>query len=100
MIEWAAGLYEGEGTVTRCKHRLRLAVSMTNEEAVRRFADAVGCGTVYGPYQYDQRDGSVRKPFWAWIAECEDALRVAELLTPWLSAERRRQLERVLRAEV
>ena len=98
MIEWAAGLYEGEGTATRCKRRLRLSLRMTNEEPVRRFAAAVGYGTVYGPYKYASSDGCVRKPVWVWVAECEDALIVADLLRPWLSNERRQQLARVLRA--
>jgi hypothetical protein len=100
MIAWAAGLYEGEGTATRCNGRLRLSVRMTNEETVRRFAAAVRCGTVYGPYKYASRDGYVRKPVWVWLADCEDAWSVAALLRPWLSAVRRAQLERVFRADV
>ena len=100
VIAWAAGLYEGEGTATRCKGRLRLPVRMTNEETARRFADVVRCGTVYGPYKYHRSpDGYVRKPVWVWLAECEEAWTVADLLRPWLSTERRVQLERVFRAE-
>jgi len=95
MIGWAAGLYEGEGTATRCGGRLRLAVRMTNDEPVRRFAAAVGCGIVYGPYS----NGARRKRVWMWVAEGEDALVAADLLRPWLSRARREQLERVLRAD-
>ena len=72
---------------------------MTNEETVRRFADVVRCGTVYGPYKYRSPDGYVRKSVWVWLAECEEAWTVADLLRPWLSTERRVQLERVFRAE-
>jgi hypothetical protein len=100
MIAWAAGLYEGEGTATRCKGRLRLSIKMTNEETIRRFAAAVNCGTVYGPYKPSSRDGYARKPVWVWLAECDDAWSVAELLRPWLSAARRSQLDRVFRADV
>jgi len=99
MLAWAAGLYEGEGPATRCGGYLRLALKMTNEEAVRRFAAVVPCATVYGPYNYDQPDGCVRKPHWIWIAQRDDALSVADELRPWLTAARRAQLERVLRAE-
>ncbi len=73
---------------------------MTNEETIRRFAAAVNCGTVYGPYQPPSRDGYARKPVWVWLGECEDAWSVADLLRPWLSAARRAQLERVFRADV
>src|SRR5205809_8020442 len=76
----AAGLYEGEGTATRCDGRLRLSVRMTNEEAVRRFGAAVRCGTVYGPYN----NGVSGKQVWMWVAEREDALTAADLLRPWL----------------
>jgi hypothetical protein len=96
VIGWAAGLYEGEGTATRCDGRLRLAVRMTNEEPVRRFAAAVRCGAVYGPYN----NGAGRRLVWMWVAEGEDALSVADLLRPWLSAARCAQLDRIFRAEV
>jgi hypothetical protein len=35
-----------------------------------------------------------------WVAQGEDALSVADLLRPWLSAARRAQLDHVFRAEV
>jgi hypothetical protein len=96
VIAWAAGLYEGEGTVTRCGGYLRLSIRMTTEEPVRRFQAVVNCGTVYGPYQ----NGPGRKPVWMWVGVGEDALDVADLLRPWLSAPRRAQLVRVFRADV
>jgi hypothetical protein len=71
---------------------------MTNEETVRRFAAVVTYGTVYGPYKPASGDGHLRKPVWVWLAECEDAWEVADLLRPWLSTTRRKQLEEVFRA--
>ena len=44
-------------------------------------------------------DKSSSKSVWVWLAECEEAWTVADLLRPWLSTERRVQLERVFRAE-
>jgi hypothetical protein len=73
-LAWAAGLYVGEGTATRCGGYLRLGVKMTNEVAVRPSAPVVRCGTVYGPYNYHYRDGCVRKPHWIWVALRDDAL--------------------------
>jgi hypothetical protein len=46
---------------------------MTDEEPVRRFQDVVAAGKVYGPYTWEGNDGSVRRPFWMWVAEGENA---------------------------
>jgi hypothetical protein len=43
--------------------------------------------------------GAGRRLVWMWVAQGEDALSVADLLRPWLSAARRGQLERVFRAD-
>jgi hypothetical protein len=68
---------------------------MTDEGPVRRFAEAVRAGKVYGPYTFEGKDGSPRKPFWMWIAKSEEAWRVSDLLWPWLSERRMRQMDRV-----
>lgn len=94
-IEWAAGVYEGEGSATRCDGRIRLALKMTNEEVVWRFACVLGFGIVYGPYVFEAKDGFRRKPFWMWVAEGEEAWEAADLLSPWLSEARMGQIDRV-----
>jgi hypothetical protein len=71
MLASAAGLFEGEGSVTRCRRRLRLRLKMTDEEPVRRFAAA-----------FQGSDGSKCQPFWYWVAEAEDALDAIDPLRP------------------
>jgi hypothetical protein len=88
-VSWAAGFFEGEGTITQTGGRLVVRLNNTDSEPVHRFAAIVGIGEIYGPYQYEVRDGYKRKPFWVWLAEEYDALEVLELLWPWLSARRR-----------
>jgi hypothetical protein len=95
VIQSAAGLFEGEGSATRCRGRVRLSLKMTDEEPVRRFRDALELGVVYGPYDWQGSDGSVRRPFWMWVAEGEDAWIAADRLWPWLSARRCVQVTRV-----
>jgi hypothetical protein len=90
-IAWAAGFFEGEGTITRSSGRLVVRLNNTDPEPVNRFAAILAFGTVYGPYQYEGRDGYKRKPFWVWLAEEYEALEVLELLWPWLSDKRRAQ---------
>jgi hypothetical protein len=90
-IAWAAGLYEGEGSVTQSSGVLNARLKMTDESVVRRFEEVVRYGEVYGPYNYQYSDGIRRKPFWVWVAVEYDALEVLEMLWPWLSDRRREQ---------
>jgi hypothetical protein len=86
---WAAGFFEGEGTITQSGGRLVVRLNNTDSEPVYRFAQQFG--EVYGPYHYEQADGHRRKPFWVWLAEEYEALEVLELLWPWLSGRRHAQ---------
>ena len=90
-IAWAAGFFEGEGTITQSNGRLVVRLNNTDSEPVKRFAAIVAFGAIYGPYQYASRDGHRRKPFWIWHSEEYEALEVLELLWPWLSVRRRAQ---------
>jgi hypothetical protein len=85
-IAWAAGFFEGEGTITQSNGRLVVRLNNTDPEPVKRFATIVAFGAIYGPYQYASRDGHRRKPFWIWHSEEYEALEVLELL--WPLAER------------
>jgi len=87
---WAAGLFEGEGSVFVREGRLRLSVKMVEGESVRRFAAAVGGGKVYGPYpnRMGEKDGYPRRDYLLWVAEGDEARRILELLRPLLSSWR------------
>jgi hypothetical protein len=93
LVPWAAGFFEGEGSITECGGRLRAQVKNTDFEVLTRFAEIVRVGVVYGPYTRSHPDGFRRKPAWLWVAEEYDALDALALLGPWLS---RRRLERAL----
>jgi hypothetical protein len=90
-IAWAAGLFEGEGSITGSGGRLDVRVKMTDEPVVRHFAKVMDCGRVYGPYNYEYRDGSKRKPHWVWVAVSTEAFDVLQILWPWLGERRRAQ---------
>jgi hypothetical protein len=60
-IAWAAGLFEGEGTITISNERLVVRLVNTDEAIVRRLAEIVPFGTIYGPYDRQERDGFHRK---------------------------------------
>jgi hypothetical protein len=90
-IAWAAGLFEGEGTITQSRGRLYVRLKMTDESIVLRFAEIARFGEIYGPYSHQRTDGYVRKPYWVWLAAEYEALEVLEMLWPWLGQRRRGQ---------
>jgi len=91
-IAWAAGLFEGEGSITHGgePHRkLKLTLKMTDEDVVRSFAGVLGVGRVYGPYQYKGN----RKLVWEWTAVTAQAQAALERLLPYLHSRRRAKAE-------
>jgi len=69
---WAAGLFDGEGSITitnpkdRPNPRIYLTLSMTCEKSVRQFHKIVGVGTVT-----ERFEGVIKgyKPQWRWSTE-------------------------------
>jgi hypothetical protein len=60
-------------------------MKMTDECVVRRFAEVLGVGKVYGPYGpygYDPPNRLQKKPAWMWICEGQAAGEVVEVLRP------------------
>jgi hypothetical protein len=89
-IAWAAGLFDGEGSITHTDRDLQASLKNTDLELVTRFDAIVGRGRVYGPYEHPGRDGFRRKPYWIWLAQGDAAHEAIEMLASWLS---RRRLE-------
>lgn len=99
-INWAAGLFEGEGTFHQQRHdqpgyrtRLELSITMTDRDVLERFREVVGCGSV--------RSKTARhtKPHWKpqyiWRTSAH-ASQVAERLRPFLGQRRRARLDEIL----
>lgn len=98
-LAWAAGLFEGEGAVVAYANRpgapkkyVRLMLPNTDEGLVRKFAETVGVGTVFGPYgPYAGQLG--KKPQWRWQTNTfEYTQAVVAMLWHWLSPRRREQV--------
>jgi hypothetical protein len=92
-LAWAAGIYEGEGSV--CPNggsRWQIAIISTDEDVVRRFWEIVQRGTVYGPYGgVSSTNKRLRrhKPYWRWACSNRDGiLDVARRFGPYLSRRR------------
>lgn len=82
-IAWAAGLFEGEGTISSKPQGQRgsgaqLRLGMNDRDVVERFRSIVGCG---GLYAHKPGTGST-KPNWTWYVY--EAEKVSEILTAFL----------------
>lgn len=95
-ISWAAGLFEGEGSIFCDSHkRATAAVNMTDRDVVERFAAVAQMGTIRGPYKYSASNN--HKPTWVW--RIQGYRRVARLFTmfePWLCSRRTARFKEVL----
>lgn len=97
---WAAGFFDGEGYagVGRARYagrvyaRLALEVKQVDARPLRRFADAVGCGTLY--LRAATRG---RNAIWSWRASGSGAAAALAVLWPMLSQPKREQVERAWR---
>jgi hypothetical protein len=92
-IAWAAGLFEGEGSISIDKRNdvPALHMSMTDKDVVERFAEIVGVGSItHRPYEPPLKEQ------WAWQASGTNAVNVLNELLPWLGARRRARAEEVL----
>jgi hypothetical protein len=63
-LAWAAGLFEGEGSISVKAQTAQLQLSMSDEDVVRRLHLIMGVGSFSGPYQ-DKRKPTY-KPMWTW----------------------------------
>jgi hypothetical protein len=106
-LAWAAGFYEGEGTVNACYSRytsdlgerrqrktpqFQLRINQVGAEPLIKFMEAVGTGKVYGPYA---RTG-VKDQYQYDVHSFEKVQAIIAMLWPWLSDRRREQARAVL----
>jgi hypothetical protein len=95
-LAWAAGFFEGEGTVWHRKDgavSMQVAINNTDLERLRLFRDIVGVGVIR------PRPGSAVsvKPQWVWrVVNQEHVQYVAAILWGWLSPRRRQQFHGAL----
>lgn len=93
-IAWAAGLYEGEGTCCISHGSAIVSIVMTDLKPVQWFFETIGCGKIYGPYQYKK----MYKPWYRWsVCGWSNVNDIFDKLKPWLADRRIQQFEKVLR---
>lgn len=87
-IAWAAGLFEGEGCISRSAARtvrFQLKMQSCDHDVIERFHQIVGLGQVYGPL----RRSLAYKPFWIWTTGRAGSVAcVLEAFLPYLGKRR------------
>lgn len=92
-LAWAAGLFEGEGSFSLTKENYpkpRAALTMSDEDSVRRFHRAVGVGSVGNP----RLPAGGTKEVWTWYASKFEEFQ-AVVLFLWFGLGQRRRARAV-----
>jgi len=97
-IAWAAGLFEGEGCITkqpRRPHQPRLQLASTDRDVVEQFREVIGCGSI-SLMSRSERLTENPKPIWAWVAVSNSAVQVLHELLPYLGKRRSAKAREVI----
>lgn len=82
---WAAGLFEGEGTIGRYRGYWRLSISMSDLDVMQHFKDVV----VVGNLSEFQSKIAGRKRMYNWyMSQRKEVARILEHMIPYFGARR------------
>lgn len=85
---WAAGLFEGAGTIVRHGSALRLSLKTTDRDVADAFA-RITRSNLLGPYRDDRAGGRPRQPTYVVHLNGERAEWWLRRFWPWLQGRRR-----------
>ena len=93
-IVWAAGLFEGEGSICTKQQRTNqrvIKIAMTDKDVMQRFVNVIGYGNLHGPHIW-----GTNKPIWQW--ECCKKVEVLRILKMFLPHFGKRRSEKAIEA--
>lgn len=100
-LAWAAGLFEGEGSLvyTKIKNRkdsykVHVVVSSTDKDVLDTFQKVIGFGPINGPYA--PSNGNKLRYVWE-VQNFRDCLKATELLYPYLHSRRREKADELIK---
>lgn len=102
---WAAGLFEGEGSLDIKKsdthgyhyEYLRLQLTSTDYDVLLRFKTLVGVGGINGPYRDFRKKRLGKKPHWKWQVSGVKALHLVQKLKLYFGKRRTQKLKQLLK---
>lgn len=84
IIPWAAGLFEGEGTIAIKKYGIRIAIAMTDLDVLQSFKDNFG-----GSLIEEKKRQSHHKQCWKWyLTTNESTYNFLKKIMPYLHERR------------
>jgi len=95
QLAWAAGWFEGEGSIPRTTGKpaaARISITNTDHEILAAFR------ALFGDVGFIYPVPSPVKPRWIFQATGEDAIRILRLIYPWLYSRRRARVDELLAA--
>ena len=97
-IEWAAGLYEGEGclTVSNKEGRWRLFLEMTDSDVVKEFHKTIGVGKFYGPWKHPSAAAHYKPIYVVRVNNKHDIFKVICDFYPYVGERRRAKFDEFL----
>jgi hypothetical protein len=97
-IAWAAGLFEGEGSLGYYSKKCSATLVTTDRDVLERFAAVVGLGKIEKSPRMPRPSNFAKKPQWVWKAvSFEDVQAIVAAFWPWLGERRRQRVAEVLR---
>ena len=93
-IAWAAGLFEGEGSIVFCNTQgysfPRISIKMCDKDVLEKFSKIVGVERINGPYTTKQSKANPHwKPAYEWhTAKKKEVTRILSFFLPYLGARR------------
>lgn len=87
-IEWASGLFEGEGCITNNGSKPKLSLAMTDLDAVQEFVKVMGYGNVREKKDRGSREAHWKQTYeWA-VCKRSEVKRMLEMMLPHLCERR------------
>lgn len=95
-LAWAAGLFEGEGSIITARNQFTVRMGMTDKDVVDRMHQTIGLGTIRGPYI--NTSGHNKKPMYFWcVNSSPQSYAVLVAMWPWLGERRRQRAAEAIR---
>lgn len=95
-IDWAAGLFEGEGCLTKHKNTWHMKIKMTDLDVLQDFFDIVRCGYLSGPYHPPSLPAN-HKDYYQWgVRQKQDIFNLVAEFYPLMGERRRAKFDEFL----
>ena len=83
---WAAGLFEGEGSITVTYRQCSLQMATTDADVMERFVEVVGYGNIH---PQEKRPGQTKRQYRWHVSRATEVVRILNTFMPYLGERRK-----------